>query len=153
MRVRVRKAVPSDWPSVNSLLVELGRPDARATPRKDAVGRSAFERYLERRDSVAFVAESAGGVIGFIDVDLRRWLSLPGVEAWIPDLIVTEHARGRGVGSALLRQAEDFARAKRCWGMALESANWREAAHGFYVAHGWSPVASHFEKSLDKNEF
>jgi GNAT superfamily N-acetyltransferase len=150
MRVRVRQAVAADWPFVAGLLVELGRPDARAMPDQGEAGRRAFERYLRQRDVVAFVAETAGSVVGFIDLELRTWMSIPGIQAWIPDLIVTERARGRGVGSALLSRAEEFARAKRCRGMALESGNWREGAHAFYASHGWTPVAQHFQKAFDE---
>jgi GNAT superfamily N-acetyltransferase len=146
--VHIRKATRKDWQAVALLLAELGRPDIRLSPDGDAAGRQIFERYLRRRDAVALVAEQAGRILGFVDMEYRSWLNFKAPQAWIPDMIVAEGARGRGIGGALLRHAEELARSRNCWSMALESANWREAAHEFYGAHGWTLTASHFTKSL-----
>jgi GNAT superfamily N-acetyltransferase len=146
--IQVRRATRKDWPVVASLLAELGRPDIRLSPAGDVAGRQIFERYLRRRDAVALVAEQAGQVVGFLDMEYRSWLNFKTPQAWIPDMIVADGARGRGIGGALLRHAEELARSRNCWSMALESANWREAAHAFYQAHGWNLTASHFTRSL-----
>ena len=64
-------------------------------------------------------------------------------EAWIPDLIVTEAARGRDIGAALLDAA--FAE-PRCRGMRtaakLESGAQRAVAHRLYEAAGMADVGS-----------
>ena len=56
----------------------------------------------------------------------------------MPDLVVAESARGTGAGRALLEEAERRARERGCWGMTLESANWRDSSHAFYEHVGWS---------------
>ena len=38
-------------------------------------------------------------------MEFRERLNRPNREAWIPDLIVTERSRGRGLGRALLLAA------------------------------------------------
>lgn len=151
--VHVRRARRQDWPAVAMLLAELGRPDIRLSPDGDMAGGQIFERYLRRRDAVALVAEEAGRILGFVDMEYRSWLNFKAPQAWIPDMIVADGARGRGIGGALLRRAEELARSRNCWSMALESANWREAAHAFYLAHGWTLTASHFTRSLTDVEW
>ena len=143
----VREARPQDWPAVSSLLAELGRPDVRGAP-EEAAAREVFEAYLGRDDVAAIVAEVDGQVAGFVDIEYRTRLNFTRAQAWIPDLIVTEAGRSRGVGAALLARAEELARARGCWGMSLESASWRERAHAFYLREGWDDSGKAFTKSL-----
>ncbi len=129
------------------LLAELGRPDVRATD-DEGPARSAFEAYLKRPDTEAFVAELDGRVVGFVNVEFRERLNFFTPEAWIPELIVGEAARGKGVGAALLERCETAARERECWAIALESANWRERAHAFYLREGFEDLAHAFVKVL-----
>jgi GNAT superfamily N-acetyltransferase len=147
--MRVRDAVPDDWPAVVALLAELGRPDVRGAEDEPERERD-FVRYLGRDDTVALVAEDGGRVVGFVDLEFRQRLNFATPEAWIPDLVVTEHARGTGAGRALLEEAERRARARGCWSMTLESANWREASHVFYEHVGWTASGKAFTRLLDE---
>jgi GNAT superfamily N-acetyltransferase len=146
--VTCRVATAADWPDIASLLAELGRPDVRRDPRQAAAGLASLERYLAREDAVALVAEADGTVVGFLDIEFRSWLNYMTPDAWIPDFIVTGQMRGQGIGGLLLARAEELARERQCWSMALESANWRTRAHKFYKSHGWEPTAKHFRKAL-----
>lgn len=150
--VQIRESAPADWLAVAGLLAQLGRPDVRGTA-EEAEARRVYERYLERPDTVALVAEDEGQVIGFLDMEFRTWLNFLTPQAWIPDLVVAEDARGRGIGAALLARAEELARARGCWGMTLESATWRERAHAFYVSQGWKEVARSFSRVLTGAEW
>jgi len=145
--IAVRTAGPEDWPAVASLLAELGRPDVRGTPDEERA-HALFRSYLERPDAVALLAEDEGRLIGFCDLEFRSRLNFAREQAWIPDLVVAEEARSRGAGAALLKRAEELAREGDCWGMTLESANWRTRAHAFYVREGWSDPGHSFVKSL-----
>lgn len=145
--MKIRDATQTDWPDVAALLAELGRPDVRATA-QEAGARRLYETYLQRADAVALVAELAGDVVGFVDLELRMRLNHRGPEAWIGELIVARGRRGSGVGTALLRAAEVRARAAGCWGVTLESANWREDAHRFYEREGWTQDALAFTKAI-----
>jgi GNAT superfamily N-acetyltransferase len=147
--VHIREAVPGDWPGVASVLAELGRPDARGTPAEEG-HRSLFVAYLDREDVEAFVAEDDDRILGFVNVEYRERLNHESPQAWIPELIVGEHARSGGIGKELLGRAESAARARGCWGIALESATWREDAHRFYEREGWDHVAKAFSKDPPK---
>ena len=145
--IHVREATSADWQAVASLLAELGRPDVRGL---EAEARHAerFESYLARPDTVALLAEMGGEVVGFVDLEFRQRLNFDAPQAWIPDLIVAERARGRGAGTALLVCAQELSRARGCWGMTLESATWRTDAHRFYQREGWEGTALSFSKPL-----
>jgi GNAT superfamily N-acetyltransferase len=145
--VRVREATPEDWTVVAALLAELGRPEALGTPDEEEL-RRVFLDYLERDDVVALVVEDDGRVVGFCDLEFRIRLNFAEPQAWIPDLIVAEEARSRGAGTALIRRAEEISRGRGAWGMALESATWRERAHSFYEREGWAYSAKAFIRAL-----
>lgn len=146
-RMLIRDALPGDWPPVAALLAELGRPDVRESPDEDA-HRRVFEAYLDRSDTVALVAEDDGRVVGFCDLEFRQRLNFLAPQAWIPDLVVAESARGRGAGRALLAAARERAVERGCWGMTLESATWRTGAHAFYERLGWTDSGKSFTHRL-----
>jgi GNAT superfamily N-acetyltransferase len=145
--MRIRDARADDWPQVSGLLAELGRPDVRGDDHESRHG-EAFVRYLERPDTIALVAEDDGQLVGFVDLEFRQRLNFLSPQAWVPDLVVSEHARGRGVGRALLEAAEGRAREHDCWGMSLESATWRVESHAFYERVGWAATGRSFTRPL-----
>jgi (aminoalkyl)phosphonate N-acetyltransferase len=147
MAIRVREATADDWPSVESLLAELGRPDVRGLEDEDQHG-ERFGAYLARTDTVALVAEVDGEVAGFLDLEFRQRLNFKTPQAWIPDLVVAESHRSRGAGAALMARADELARERGCWSITLESATWRKDAHRFYLREGYADSAYSFSKSL-----
>jgi GNAT superfamily N-acetyltransferase len=94
------------------------------------------------------VAEEDDRVVGFCDLLFLPRLNFTGPQAWIPDLVVSEDARGHGIGAALLARAEGVARDRGCWSVFLTSANWRTRSHGFYRREGWDQSGQYFSKSL-----
>jgi GNAT superfamily N-acetyltransferase len=151
LEFRIRDAVVEDWAQVAGLLVELGRdvsPSAISNP--SFVIR--FGGHLAMRESRTLVAHVDGGsLVGFLDMEFRQRLGHPRPQAWVNDLVVTESARGGGVGAALLAEAERLANARGCFRMSLETANWREATHRFYEREGWTDNGKWFVKLLDES--
>ena len=147
----IRAATVKDWPQVAGLLVELGRdvsPSAASNP--SYVIR--FGGHLALRESRTLVAEDpGGGLLGFLDMEFRQRLGHPRPQAWVNDLVVTESARGQGVGSALLARAEELARRRGCFRMSLETSRWREETHRFYEHQGWTDNGTWFVKLLDES--
>ena len=142
--MHVRDARPEDWPAVAALLADLGRPDVRGEG--EGEHEALFRDYLARADTTALVAEDDGRVVGFVDVEYRQRLNFATPQAWIPDLVVSEDARGAGAGRALLDEAARRAEAAGCWGMTLESANWRRDSHAFYEHVGWRDTGKSFTR-------
>jgi len=145
--VAVRFARPEDWPAVAALLVELGRGVAEGTA-DDPTHRQAFAGHLRRIGNVTLVAESGREVVGVVDMEYHQRLGDHRPQARVNDVVVTEGARGLGVGTALLRAAEDLARKRGCFRMALVTAAWREATLSFYTKEGWSEYGTWFVKPL-----
>ena len=150
MAAVVRLAQPSDWPAVAGLLVELGRGVAEGTA-GDPTHALQFAGHLRRLEVVTLVADEGGEVVGVLDMEYHQRLGDHRPQARVNDLVVTERARGTGVGRALLSRAEELARKRGCFRMALVTAGWRDETHSFYVGHGWSDYGKWFVKPLTED--
>jgi GNAT superfamily N-acetyltransferase len=146
-QVLVRFASGNDWPAVASLLVELGRGVAEGTA-GDPTHRQAFAGHLRQIGNVTLVAEQRGEVVGVVDMEYHQRLGDHRPQARVNDVVVTSRAQGVGVGTALLRRAEELARKRGCFRMALVTASWREDSIAFYRREGWSDYGAWFVKSL-----
>ena len=146
----IRLALPEDWPAVAGLLVELGRGVAKGTA-EDPTHAMQFAGHLRRLEIVTLVAEMAEGVVGVLDMEYHQRLGDHRPQARVNDLVVTSSVRGRGIGDALLRRAEELARKRGCFRMALVTAGWREDTHRFYEQHGWSDYGAWFVKPLTED--
>jgi len=132
--VQVRLARTEDFADVARLLGELGRP--RLSEDDMETGRQVYERHIARVDTASLVAEVDGAVVGFMSLEFRERLNRTQPQAWIPDLIVTEAARGVGAGRALIVRGIELARERGCCNVTLESGYERTAAHGLYRSVG-----------------
>ncbi|MDH5224184.1 MAG: GNAT family N-acetyltransferase [Actinomycetota bacterium] len=145
--VSVRMASPDDWPAVAGLLVELGRGVAAGTA-DDPTHRQSFAGHLRQLGHVTLVAELDHDLVGVIDMEYHQRLGDHRPQARVNDVVVTERARGAGVGTELLRRAEALARKRGCFRMALVTAGWREESIAFYRREGWHDYGQWFVKPL-----
>ena len=143
----VRLARPDDWPAVAGLLVELGRGVAAGTA-EDPTHHLQFEGHIRQLQHVTLVAEQDGQVLGVVDMEYHQRLGDHRPQARVNDLVIAEDARGRGVGRALLTRAEELARKRGCFRMALVTATWREDSIAFYERQGWRNYGEWFVKPL-----
>jgi GNAT superfamily N-acetyltransferase len=148
--VIVRLARPEDWPAVAGLLVELGRGVAAGTA-DDATHRLQFAGHIRQIANVTLVAASDEDVLGVIDMEYHQRLGDHRPQARVHDIVVTERARGTGVGKALLSAAEALARKRGCFRMTLVTAAWREDTIGFYAREGWQDYGRWFVKPLEED--
>jgi GNAT superfamily N-acetyltransferase len=140
-------ALAEDWSSVASLLVELGRGVAVGTA-DDATHRLRFAGHIAQIATVTLVASLDGELVGVIDMEYHQRLGDHRPQARVHDLVVTDRARGRGVGAALLRRAEELARKRGCFRMALVTAAWRDQTIAFYEREGFQDYGRWFVKPL-----
>jgi ribosomal protein S18 acetylase RimI-like enzyme len=151
--VRVRGIVPgpgvslraiadhdADFDAATALLAELGRP----TPAPDRLPalRRTYAAHVARGDTASMLADLDGVPVGFISLEFRDRIGAEQPEAWIPDLIVTEAARGRDIGAALLDAAFAEAERRAASAVKLESGSHRKVAHALYRAAGMADVGS-----------
>jgi GNAT superfamily N-acetyltransferase len=145
--ITVRMATPEDWHAVAGLLVELGRGVAAGTA-EDPTHRQAFAGHLRQLGNVTLIAELGDEPVGVIDMEYHQRLGDHRPQARVNDVVVTGSARGEGVGTALLRRAEELARKRGCFRMALVTARWREDSIAFYRREGWQDYGEWFVKPL-----
>lgn len=144
-RPRVRPATEADIPIVMQLLEELGRPHADLT---DVDVTNVYRQHLASPDQLVLVAELGGRVVGSVVGTFRTRLNWATRELWIADLIVTESARGHGVGRAIMNEVMARARQAGCHRIALESGHQRQVAHQFYQSLGFENRGIYFVLDL-----
>jgi aminoglycoside 6'-N-acetyltransferase I len=103
---------------------------------------------------VVFVAEADGNIVGFIEVGLRSHADgcdgrrpVGFIEGWY---VESEHRR-KGVGRALMRKAEQWARSQGCCEMASDTWIDHESSQRAHEALGFEVVdrCAHLRRSLD----
>lgn len=151
--MRIRDATPDDFETVAALLVELGgaRPPLPEDATSRARVRRVYDEHLARARAgrgLVLLAEEDGRAVGLLTGDVRERLNHATPEVWLADVVVTQAARGQGVGKALLARAVAFARGLGAHRICLESGHWRQDAHRFYKREGWSDVGLHFQLAL-----
>ncbi len=81
---------------------------------------SVFLDHLAYDDAFVFLAEEEEEVAGLASLWLRPRLGETTLEAWIPDLFVTEAFRRRGLARALLDACVTQAKRRGCKAVRLE---------------------------------
>ena len=143
LTVAVRHMRPEDASSVAALTTQLGYP---AT--EEEICRR-YDLIKERSDACLFVAEAGDRVVGWIHVQATYLLECD-TRAEIWGLVVSENARGSGVGRRLVEAAEEWAAMLGLAVMALRSNQLRTGARGFYEHLGYTVTKTQnaFRKNL-----
>ena len=129
--LRIRPAAPGDKTALSRLLGQLGYPaTADEIPER-------LEKLHARPGTTVLVAEYDGEAVGVATVHLFQSIHASEPVAWLTTLVVEEKARGRGVGSALVANAEDWAIRHGARRISLTSALHRKDAHDFYKARDY----------------
>jgi GNAT superfamily N-acetyltransferase len=144
--VTVRAAAPGDESRIANLAGQLGYPSAAQEVR------ARVERILLDPSHQVWVAELPGtGIAGWIHLYLYQVVQ-SNLRVEVAALVVDEASRGRGVGKALMANAEAWARERGCQAVSLRSNVKRQGAHDFYQALGYSIVKTQhaFRKNLSR---
>ena len=139
----IRRAAIGDAPAIASLAGELGYPAEAAAMR------ARLEPVLRSEDDAVIVGVAGVAVIGWAHVAVVRLVeSDPYAE--LRGLVVAEALRSRGVGTRLLRAAEEWARSRGPARIRVRSNVLRERTHAFYERHGYTATKSQkvFDKTL-----
>jgi len=135
--VAIRPIQPADFEAATRLVAEMGAARSPAPDRMDALERT-FRDLTARPTDASLVAERDGTMVAICTAEVRESLRGESPEAWIPELVVTEQMRGRGIGSALLDASLGEAARRGASSATLESGEQRAAAHVLYQSSGFA---------------
>lgn len=131
-RAHLRRAAAGDVPAIAGLLAELEHPTATAVL---AANLAHFERLWPQH--AAFVAELDGAVVALVTVSAVAMLHRTSPLGRISSFVVAAHLTGGGLGTRLLRHAEEHLASLGCGHVEVTSAVRRERAHRFYLERGY----------------
>jgi ribosomal protein S18 acetylase RimI-like enzyme len=144
--VTVRRATPSDAPSVAELCGVLGYP-VRA-----GLMAERLARVVDRPEDTVFVAVlPSGRIVGWLHVSERQLLEM-GRYAEILGLVVDAAHRSLGVGRELVACAEAWTLARGLADLHVRSNIVRTESHPFYQRLGFVRVKTQhaYRKALEK---
>jgi len=135
----IRELGPGDGEAVTRLVAEFGPRRSPVPDRLEAVLRTfrAHAAAVARGAAASRVAELEGMVVGVCTLEWQEPFWTEALHAWVPDLVVTEPMRGRGIGRALLGKAVGLALARGAEELRLETAPQRSVALGLYRSVGF----------------
>jgi ribosomal protein S18 acetylase RimI-like enzyme len=119
----------------DELVEAFARLVPQLSPRARPPSRAEVARLLEQPGIVQLVARADGGIVGVLTLVVLPLAE--GLKARIEDVIVDESARGRGIGEALVREAQAIAAEAGARRVELSSAPAREAANRLYRRLGF----------------
>ena len=140
MNHRVRPAQLSDAGQLCQILEALGwfpHLDGSGLSR-DGITRQVAGCLADSSHCLLVAQEEAGRLLGYVSLHHNPSLFLTSPEAYLAELFVHPEARGRGVGTSLLDEAEHWAQREGCSRMMLINNRLRQSyLDGFYAKRGW----------------
>lgn len=140
MPVDIRPAVENDVPLVLSFIRELAEYEKlsqQVTATESSLRQHLFGPHPAAEVIIATLDHDPAGFALFFQ-NFSTFVGRPGV--YLEDLFVRAHARGAGVGRALLREVARTAVSRRCGRLEWSVLDWNEPAIGFYRKLGAVPM-------------
>lgn len=148
MTVRFRQATRDDIARVVAMLADdmLGASRERAD---HTAYLAAFDAMRAEGNNLLIVGEDAGELVATYQITFISGISLGAARrAQIEGVRVASDTRGKGIGAALLADAEARARAAGCVLIQLTTNATRKDALRFYEGHGFEASHVGFKRSL-----
>ncbi len=93
------------------------------------------KNYLERGDAFYLAIDCQDRVVGMIGTN-----TVLQTELWLKRLFIKPESKGKGIGSKLLKAAEEYAVSRGIATIHTRFANWYREAAAFYPAKGFVEV-------------
>jgi GNAT superfamily N-acetyltransferase len=140
----IRRIEFDDFPELYSLLTQLMTKGPLDRDRME----KAFRELLGEDTVRIGVFDDGQELLGMVTVSVHATLHHFGRVAIVDEMVVTENARGQGVGKALMNWAKEQAIDMGADALELHSAEFRNNAHAFYEALGFQHKGSVFSTKL-----
>lgn len=149
----IRPATPDDAPFVTThaaRLAAFGPPPFRSMDEIVRAEVRALRAFFDAPPAGAalLIAEAAGERLGFVYLERLRDYFTQDDHGHIGMLVVAEEAAGRGVGSALIREAESWARRLGYDRLTLTVFEGNRAARDVYEHLGYTAETLRYVKIL-----
>jgi ribosomal protein S18 acetylase RimI-like enzyme len=142
----LRRAVASDLYALAPLFDAYRR--FYEQPGDVALASAYLHARMERGESVIFVAEDEGALLGFCQL-YPAWCSVAAAPTFVLyDLFVDDDVRRGGVGRALMLAAQAFARDAGACRLDLSTARTNSRAQALYESLGWQRDDTYLTYSL-----
>lgn len=127
----IRRATEADCSRMMELVLELAIYER--APDEVTVSMEHFVQSGFGANPVwwAFVAEENGGVQGFA-LYYIRYSTWKGQRMYLEDIVVTQEARGKGLGAMLMNALIQEAKDRKFHGITWQVLEWNEPAINFY---------------------
>ncbi|PYR37136.1 MAG: N-acetyltransferase [Acidobacteria bacterium] len=144
MLTTIRPAHVSDAGAIAALTFQLGY-DVEASDLAERLG-----RIVARTDQRVWIADVEGRPAGWLHAGIAEHVASDAFVE-VVGLVVDKQHRQHGVGTALLKQAEQWARRSGHSTVRLQCSSARTASHRFYERRGFTSVKTQlsFAKQLD----
>ena len=134
--MNIRLAAHEDIPVMAELLHELFAIESDFTP-DFAVQTQGLTLMIEHHRAEIFVAEMNDKVVGMVSVQIHISTAKGCEVGVVEDMVIDVDYRGRGIGAALLRRAEEWAVDRGLARLQLLADRDNHQALGFYRRQGW----------------
>lgn len=134
--ISIRPGIETDVERAFELITELAEFE-KAPEQVETSPEGMLRDGFEANPAYGFLVaeDEEAGVVGMA-LYYYRYSTWKGKRLYLEDLIVTEAARGRGIGKALLEATIQTARDTNCTGLMWQVLDWNEPAIGFYKTFG-----------------
>ncbi len=133
MGYKIRKAVSEDEQRIRELFIEMLQTIYHTEDVQDYEP-GYLDKYWTDGEDVIFVSED-NGVVAYLGVEVHREDEEDFV--YLDDLSVTEKYRSQGIGSALIHEAENYAKEKGVENILFHVEKSNTAAVGVYEKLGY----------------
>ncbi len=139
--ITIRPADTADQEKVLDLLRQLMTGASEESAINQPSGVEVFREVIKGETGAVLVAEEGDELLGLVTLSFPVAIRCGGAYSCIEEFIVTEKARGKGVGGKLLQAAISRAAEKGCEELQVNRPS--DLGYPVYLAHGWENLGKH----------
>lgn len=149
--ISIRVGTKEDLPRVLELIKELAAYERAPDEVINTVEQLEKDGFGANPIYGLFVAETENGIAG-IALYYWRYSTWKGKRLYLEDIVVTEKARGQGIGKLLFDRILQHALDENCSGMMWQVLDWNEPAINFYKKYNSKLDGEWINCSLEREQ-